>query len=127
MSSFTRVEVDAQALRRALRDIGDAGLKKELAAANRGASQVVVDRALPKVPVRSGRLKASVRALGGQTSATVKAGTAAVKYAAAIHWGRKKRGVIVGRPFLWDAAAEARNKVVDVYGDAIDDLLKKIR
>jgi hypothetical protein len=29
-------------------------------------------------------------------------------YANTIHWGRKKRGVVVGRKFIWDAAKRHR-------------------
>lgn len=105
----------ADELRRAFRQI-DGDLGKALAAANKTAAEQVVEAALPAVPVRSGRLKSSVRALGSQRSGRAVAGKAGVPYAAAIHWGRKRgnvgwppgnrmgRNVIQGRPFLWDAA-----------------------
>ena len=121
------VTVDAKALRKALRDIGDKGLKRQLAKANKDAAQVVVDEALPHVPVLSGRLRRAVRALGSQTSGRAVAGGGSVPYAAAIHWGRKKGGVIQGRPFLSDAAARAEAKAADVYLEAVDDLLDEIR
>lgn len=121
------IEVDSADLRRALRQIGDKGLTKELAQANKTAAQVVVDVALPRVPVRSGRLRAAVRALGSQKEGRAVAGSARVPYAAAIHWGRKRGGVIQGRPFLSDAAEAASEKAADVYLEAVDGLLDKIR
>lgn len=133
------VEVDSAELRRALRYIGDAGLKKELRDANKSAAQVVVDRALPNVPVRTGKLRRSVRALGSQRDGRAVAGRAAVPYAAAIHWGRKvgnvgwppnnRKGLnpIKGRPFLWDAAREHQAEVVQQYEESFDRLLDHIR
>lgn len=130
----------ADELRRTLRQIRDAGLTKELKAANKSAAQVVVERALPNVPVgKSGRLKRSVRALGSQRDGRVRAGTAKVDYAAAIHWGRKVGNVgsppgnrkggnaITGRPFLWDAAEAARNEVTDTYAAGIERLFDVLR
>lgn len=126
----------AKELRAAIKAAQDAGLARQLAAANKSAAQVVVDSALPNVPVRTGRLRQSVRALGSQTRGNVKAGSASVDYAAAIHWGRKRgnvwhhkkgRNPIKGRPFLWDAAHSALAGVVDAYDKAITALLKEIK
>lgn len=134
-----RIDVDNADLRRALREIGDSGLKKTLREANKSAAEVVVEKALPKVPVRSGRLRRSVKALAGQKDAKVKAGTKAVPYAAAIHWGRKRGNVgtppgnrlggnvIPGRPFLWDAAQQARPEAVAVYEREMAALLNHVR
>lgn len=133
-----RVE-GADQLRRALRYAADAGLKKQLAKANKDAAQLVVDRALPNVPVRSGRLRKSVRALGSQRSGRAVAGRSSVKYAAAIHWGRKRGNVgrppgnykglnpIKGRPFLYDAAHRNRARVIDQYEQAIRALVVELR
>lgn len=127
MPTGPQIEVDSRDLRRALRDIGDKGLKKTLAGANKSAAQVVVDEALPRVPVRSGRLKAAVRALGSQKEGSAVAGNARVPYAAAVHWGRKRGGVIDGRPFLSDAAERAEAKAAEVYLEAIDGLLEDMK
>lgn len=126
----------AKELRAAIKRAGDSGLKQHLASANKSAAEVVVHEALPNVPVRTGRLRASVRALGSQTKANVKAGSAGVDYAAAIHWGRKVGNVwhglkrpnpIKARPFLHDAARSATSRVVATYEAAIDRLLKEIK
>lgn len=135
MADDFRIEVDSAELRKALRYIGDAGLKKELATANRVASDVVVRQALSDVPVRTGALRASVKALGSQRDGRVKAGSARVPYAAAIHWGRgsgnrargQRGGPIKGRHFLWDAARRVQEQVTDTYLKAIDRLLDHMR
>lgn len=121
------ITVDADELRRALRYLGDAGLKKELREANKSAAAVVVDAALPNVPVLTGRLRRSVRATGSQRGASVKAGNVGVPYAAAIHWGRKRGGVIKARPFLWNAAEASQHRVLSVFDRAMDRLLDKLR
>lgn len=133
------IEVEgAAALRRAFRRAGSKDLKDGLKAANKSAAQVVVERALPNVPVSSGRLKRSVKALGSQRDGRVKAGTAKVDYAAAIHWGRKVGNVgyapnnrmganpITGRPFLYDAAEAAEEAVAEKYLDQMTILLARI-
>lgn len=118
MRDETRLEVEnLRELQQALRKVKDTELPKALRAANKNMAQLVAEEALPHVPVgRTGRLKASVKAVGGARDAKVKAGTAArVPYAAAIHWGRlrgnvgsppgNRRGtnMVKGRPFLWEA------------------------
>lgn len=142
----------ANELRRALRGVRVEGLGKQLGPINKSAAQIVAQDALPHVPVgATGRLKASVRALGSQKAGRVRAGSAKVDYAAAIHWGRKRgwvwggrekfsafgmstmrarRGhmgpnVITGRPFLWDAAQRRREAVVDEYRAGITKLIDR--
>ncbi len=132
MTSASIEVVGAREIRAALRRAEIEGVPAGLRAASKAGSNVVVQRALPNVPVgKTGRLKASIRALGSQTSASVKAGNASVKYAAAIHWGRKVGNVgrpqgnhkgpnvITGRPFLSDAAQAAREQVIDEYRKAM--------
>ena len=134
------IEVEgAKELRSILRQIGDKDLKTGLRLANKTVSQLVVDEALPNVPVRTGRLRQSVKALATQSAAYGKAGSGRVPYAAAIHWGEGTGNVnystgatvgraarnIRGRPFLWDAADKVINRAVTTYEDAIQDLFDK--
>ena len=128
------VEVEgAKELQARIRDLGDAALRKELRDANKSVAQAVVDAAVPNVPVRSGRLRQSVKASATQTAAYGKAGSPArVPYAAAIHWGTGPRPGsrgphnIVGRPFLWDAADQTINRAVREYEDMIQELIEKV-
>lgn len=121
------VQVDAADLRRRLRELRDVSLQAKLKATHLSAAQIVVEEALPHVPVRTGALRASVRAMGRARDAVVRAGRASVPYAAAIHWGRKSGGIIKGRPFLWDASERARQRVIKQYSEDIDTLLKQLR
>lgn len=121
----------AKELRTLLRQLGDKDLKTALRDANKTVSQIVVDEALPNVPVRSGKLRAAVKPLATLTTAYGKAGSASVPYAAAVHWGTGpragKRGPhnIARRPFLADAADKVAGKAADAYEAAVQDLLDK--
>ena len=129
-SASIRVE-GATELRAALRAV-DADLPKLLAKANKDAAQVVVDNARP--PVRSGKLKGSMKALGSQRSGRARAGSAGVPYAGPIHWGRgrgnvgsppgnhKGRNPIRGRPFLTEAADRSQGRIVDEYEQMVRGL-----
>lgn len=118
----------AKELRTVLRQLGDRDLLKALRDANRVVSSLVVRDALPNVPVRTGRLRATVKALATQTSASGKAGSARAPYAAAVHWGTGprpgQRGPhnITRRPFLFDAAGRVTPLAVDAYQAAIQEL-----
>lgn len=128
MKAGIRVE-NAKALRSTLKDLGGKDLLGELKGAHKRVSDMLVAKALPNVPVRTGRLRRSVKALASQREARARAGSASVPYAAAIHWGRKTRGVIPARPFLWDAAQAIQDEAVDVYekdvAALIDNALNK--
>lgn len=121
-----------------IRQTGDQDLKRQLREANKSVAEMVVRAALPNVPVRSGRLKASVRSTATQKAAYGRAGRAnTVPYAAAIHWGEGAGNVgggssargrnIAGRPFLWNAADQTINRAVREYEDKVQDLLDKVR
>lgn len=123
-------------VQKAIRDTGDQELKKQLRLANKNVAEMVVRAALPNVPVKTGRLRQSIRATATQKAAYGKAGRAnTVPYAAAIHWGegagnvgggvsRRNRN-IPGRPFLWNAADQVINRAVEEYEDQIQDLLDR--
>lgn len=128
-------------LQKQIRDLGDAELRRQLREANKSVSEMVVRAALSNVPVRSGKLRASVKASATQTAAYGKAGSAVrVPYAAAIHWGEGSGNVnfttggtvgranrnIRGNPFLWNAADETLNRAVREYEDQIQDLIDRV-
>lgn len=137
---ITEVKVEGLTeLRAQLRRAGGPALAKEVQKANKNAAEKVVRAALPNVPVRTGRLKASVRALASQTSGRAVAGKARVPYAAAIHWGEGAGNVnhrtgatvgrpernVQGRPFLWEAADRMLAQVIETYEGDINDLLER--
>lgn len=118
-------------LTRALKDLGDRELSDALRAAHKTISEEVVKKALPHVPVRTGRLRASVKALGTQRAATVKAGNSKVKYAPVIEYGagprKGKRGPhnIKGRKFLTNAAATVGDQAKATYLEEINRIIRK--
>lgn len=131
-----RVE-GARELRAALKQLEDTGARTAVKVANRTASEIVADRAALLTPRRSGRLERTVRALASQTAGRVRAGTAGVAYAAAIHWGRKTGNVgrprgnhpggnpIAGVPFLTVAAKRSERDVIEAYREAINDIIER--
>lgn len=133
--------VNLKEVQKMIRDVGDTELRKQLREANKSVAQMVVDAALPNVPVKTGKLRQSVKALATQTAAYGKAGSPArVPYAAAIHWGEGAGNVnastgatfgrparnIRGRPFLWDAADRTINRAVNEYEDQIQQLIDRV-
>ncbi len=97
-----------------LRESADA-LRRADDLAELGA-EVVLDRAKPRTPKRTGALMATVRTDAGK----VVAGSRSVAYAGVVHWGSRRRN-IVGRPWITDAATVAYPNVVDaVYGGVVE-------
>lgn len=137
MATTVRVE-GLDELRRVLRRVADKELTAALKEVHHAAARVVVDKALPNVPVRTGRLKRSVRALGSQRSGRAVAGSARVPYAGAIHFGRKKGNVgsppgnhsgpnkVDGRPFLWDAIQSSTPEIERVAAVEYEKVFARI-
>lgn len=112
-------------LRRALRQVKDRELDDEMKKIHADLAREIVDRALPNVPVRTGALKATVRAAGTVRDAIGRAGKASVPYAAPIHWGWPKHG-IKGRPFLTDAAQSVEKDITERYDRQVAEMLEKV-
>jgi len=115
-------------------------LRKNLKAAGDGITQLkalhkaladdVAGTARTKVPVRSGRLQASIRGAGLQTKALVRAGNnrksmSGVPYALPIHFGWSARN-IRPQPFLYEALDARRQEVIGTYNAEIKSLIKKV-
>lgn len=125
-------------LRQAIQGVADQDLKDAVKTANRAVADRVVAAALPKVPVRSGRLKRSVRAMASQATGRAVAGGAQAPYSGAIHWGRKRGNVgsppgnrmgtnqIKGRPFLHDAAETVQRTATVEYQQALDAIFRRL-
>jgi hypothetical protein len=95
----------AKELRRALKKAGldVQALKDEHAK----VAKMVKERALQRVPVRSGTLKGTLRESGTVSAAIVRAGGRRVPYASPIHWGWRKRN-IAANPFIYGAAEDTQ-------------------
>jgi HK97 gp10 family phage protein len=134
MAAAVQVE-GAKELAALLRKIADKDLQKANRLALRKGAEVVAVEARSNAPSRSGRLRSRTKAYATQRSASVQA---KVPYAMAIHWGRKTgnvgsppgnhpgRNVIVGRPFIWNAAQAKTEQVAEVYRIEVMDVVKQI-
>lgn len=112
-------------LRKALRQAKDKELNETMREIHRELAREIVQRALPNVPVKTGKLKATVRAAGTIRDAIGRAGKATVPYAPPIHWGWPKRN-IKPNPFLVDAAQTIERDIVDRYDKAVSDMLNRL-
>lgn len=103
----------------------DPQFPRELRRRNKASAEIVAEEARSRVPVRSGRLKGSIKSGASSRSAYVKAGTEAkVPYALPIEFGWKARN-IEPQPFIYPAIEEKNEQVVEQYGDGIDDLMRR--
>ena len=112
----------------ALRDADD-GLQKELRAVFNDAAGIVVDTARPRLPRRSGKLAATLRATSGQREAWVTLGKAKVPYAGWIEFGGRvgrKRSVrrmfIPGGRTLYPAVRRREEQIRDVMAEGLNRL-----
>lgn len=120
------IEVEGlKELRKKLRQVKDSALNDEMKAIHVALAAEITRRALPRVPVDSGALKASVRSSGTVRDAVGRVGKKAVPYAPIIHWGWPKRG-IPRRQFLRDAAEVLERDIVDRYDDAVASMLERV-
>lgn len=122
MGKRAQIEVQGlRQLRRRLADYGDAAVDDLIKAHQQGVDIVKAD-ALPRVPVRSGALRETVRGSATKTGGRVRAGYKRVPYAGPIHFGWPARN-IRPQPFFYDAV-DARRKEVEA---AFVDYLKRAK
>lgn len=105
-------------LRAKLRRLQDTDLNNALKKIHKELAEEVIKIADPNVPVRTGRLKASLRGSGTLKNAVGRVGSASVPYAPIVHWK-------YGPPFLTDAAAKIEPGVVDRFDAAIAEQLDR--
>lgn len=119
-----RIQVHgAKELRRALTRMG--ADVKDLTRIHKEAAEDVARVARERAPVRSGRLRKSVKARATRTRGTVQAGGGAVVYAGPIHFGWPKRN-IEPQPFIYDALDERRDEVIGRYEERIAELVRRV-
>ena len=127
MSRSTKI-AGADEVRRKIRNMQDAvsktAAKSELKTLHGDAAKIVEQDALGRAPVKSGRLRESIRSSGTQKAGVVRAGFARVPYAGPIHFGWAKRN-IRPQPFLYDAKDARRDEVVRSVEQGIDALIRR--
>lgn len=140
-----RIEVTGlKELRRELRALeSDGAWKAELREAGLAAGRIVVEDArrsasaglttLAGTPASMGGAAiASIRALAGQTRATVAGGKASIPYFGGWEFGSKgkyrqfpRAGAPHGSHNLYRAVAENKQQIVDVYTEQLDQLIHR--
>lgn len=104
----------------------DAGLPRTLRLAHNEAAKIVVDWAQPRVPARTGKARASVRATSSQREARVTGGGKRVPYYPWLDFGgRVGRNRTVQRPFqkggryIYPGYTRNKDKIQDALVDAL--------
>ena len=107
---------------------------KEVGQASFDAGEIVANRARTLVPVRTGKLRSSIKTFRERNKVKVRAGNEkSVKYANPIHWGWNYDKVhmqpknIRPRPFFTNALSTTRQQVYKTYVDGLEALLSKYR
>ncbi len=110
----------------------DGQSQKQLRIVLNSAAEIVVARARPMVPRRSGRAAGSLKAQSSQRLARVKAGGAAVPYYPWLDFGGAVgKSNSVRRPFfkegryIYPAFTSSRGKVEEALEKGLSDLVKK--
>lgn len=113
----------AKGLRRTLKE---AGLSvQDLKDSHAKVAKLVETEARPDTPVRTGKLKRSMRSSGTQTAAIVRVGTAAVPYAGPVHWGWEARH-IKAQPWVWEEAQHSEPQWLNLYMHDLEGIVAKI-
>ena len=116
------------ALATSLRKIGDTELSAEMKAVTKAAAEKVVPYAKKRAPVRTGKLRGSIKATGTRRYARIKAGTEKkVPYARAIHSGRYIESTgsrTKGAPFIRKAIPEAWPEIIEVFVKGMNRIAK---
>lgn len=98
----------------------------EMRAVNRTAANTVQAAASAAAPMRTGRLKATVRAGATNRAGIIRAGRKAVPYGGPIHWGWPARG-IRARPFITVAAQATEPVWVGRYEADLLHIIQQIK
>ena len=105
--------------------------KTQIQDANYQAALTLIRRAKPLVPVRTGRLLASLKPGRTTMYAVARAGLASVPYANPIHWGwfrDKKTGVnrnVLPQPFFGKALGYSKDQIIADYNRNMQQLIDK--
>lgn len=86
--------------------------------------QIVADEAKRLAPVRSGKLRDSIRPGRGKTKAVVRGGFRSVPYAPVIHYGWSDRN-IQPQPYLLQALQNKREHVIAAFENGVRELTHK--
>jgi len=123
---LSRTVYTVDGARRLRRQLKAAGVSlQDLKAAHKEIAERVVTEAQRRAPVRTGKLRNSLKPGGYAASAVVRAPGRTVPYANPIHWGWPSRHI---RPneFVLDAAESQWGEINNMYLSAIEGILDQI-
>lgn len=137
MAGKPGIQIDARAFQKAMRKM-NRELQRGMKAENLKAAQMVAAEARGRVPVRSGRLRKTIKARATPKAGHVRAGNnlrqrtksgkrsgSAVPYAGPIHFGWPAHG-IEPNPFLYEALDSRRGEVILVYEERVQKLVNRV-
>jgi hypothetical protein len=113
----------AKTLARALLDAGVS--VEDLVKVNSEVAQIVTELARVLAPRRTGALAASGRTRASKLRASAVFGSAAVKYAAPIHWGIPARG-IAAQPYASDARDRTEGRWTREYEKELERIVAEV-
>lgn len=117
--------VGGRQLRATLRKAGDS--LADLKSAHKAAATIAARSSAQIAPVRSGRLRSTIRASGTKTAGIVRVGNnSKAKYAMPIHWGWPRRN-IASNPFVSTGAQDSEGRWIRVYEDYLDQAINTIK
>jgi multidrug efflux pump subunit AcrA (membrane-fusion protein) len=132
MTATTAVKVKGlRELQAALKATED-GAQKELRVALNRAAELVARGAARRVPTKTGRARASLRAQSSQREARVVGGSKKVPYYGWLEFGGRigkdrsvRRPFVQGGRYLWPSYAAQRAQVAQVIAGELDALMKR--
>lgn len=122
-----KAAVDVKGLRKFNKLLAEAPeeLQEEMKAANKRIADLIADRAQVRAPIKTGKLRKSIRASSTFRMGSVKAGSKKVPYAKPIHFGWKSRG-IPPRKFMYQALDDSADEALDMYLKAVNEIIEKL-
>jgi HK97 gp10 family phage protein len=130
MSSYGQNGVKVRGLNQAIRSLRELGVPdQEIKDAGSQAGELVASEARSLAPVKTGKLRDSIRVSKTLRKVTISAGNnrtsaSGIPYANPIHWGWFKRN-IRPQPFFVKALGLTRDQVFRAYFDNIAKLVAK--
>jgi HK97 gp10 family phage protein len=130
MTSYGQNGVKVKGLNQAIRSLRELGVPdQEIKDAGSQAGELVAAEARSLVPVKTGKLRNSIRVSKKLRQVTISAGNdrttrAGIPYANPIHWGWFRRN-IKPQPFFVKALGLTRDQVFRAYFDNIAKLVAK--
>lgn len=109
-----------QTMRRAGADLD------ELKSVNRQAAQIALPAVTGRTPVRTGRLRGSVRVGATRRAGVIRAGSKAVPYAGVINYGWPAHH-ITPRLYVNNGVAGSESAWMRVYADYVEKTMKQVK